>query len=92
MSFCGNNDTLSFIYTRNSNLIRLQIINKNTGIHISKLASFFKNIEQYSLSEVNNKQGFGLSIAKYYIEELNGHLIYSSSSSLGFEFSVEFNY
>ena len=87
----SNNDTLDISMHKSNNQLQLQFVNKNTGVNMSKLNTYFKHIDQYNITEANNKQGFGLSIAKYYIEKLGGHLIYSSSTSLGFEFSIEFN-
>lgn len=91
INFSSNNDTLNLIFKNDEGLIQLLFVNNTTGLHIAKLESFFKSIDQFDINEISEKKGLGLSIAKYYIEELGGHVLYSSSTSLGFEFSIEFS-
>ncbi|MAZ28492.1 MAG: hypothetical protein CL868_15615 [Cytophagaceae bacterium] len=91
INFSRNNDTIIINTRQEQEAIFLEILNRNTGISMSTMEAHFKNINDYKLKEIQQTKGLGLSIAKNHIELLDGHLRYSSSVSLGFEFLVEFN-
>ena len=92
LDFSKNNDVIA-ITTRNyEHLIILEIVNRTTGISMTELESYFKNINDYNLKEMQQNKGLGLSISKNHIELLEGHLRYSASNTLGFEFLVEFTF
>lgn len=92
LDFSKNNDVIA-ITTRNyEHLIILEIVNRTTGISMTELESYFKNINDYNLKEMQQNKGLGLSISKNHIELLDGHLRYSASNTLGFEFLVEFTF
>lgn len=90
LKFSKNNDTLEINTRLAQNRIYLEIINRNSGISMSEMERHFKNIDDYQLKDLHYSKGLGLGIAKHYIEILDGHLSYSSSLSLGFEFIVDF--
>jgi len=90
--FSKNNDTIQVISRNYQDLIILELVNRTTGIPMSQLESYFRNIGDYQMDDGKSNQGLGLSIAKNNIELLDGHLRYSSSKSLGFEFLVEFTH
>ena len=92
ISFSKNNDSISIITRNYDQFIILEIANRNTGITMAQLESYFKNINEYQIIEKRENQGLGLSIAKSNIELLDGHLRYSAANTLGFEFLVEFTY
>lgn len=90
IDFSNNNDTIK-ISTRNEyDSIILEIVNRSTGMSMIDMESYFKNISSHNLEDIKKNEGLGLSIAKRNIELMDGHLRYSASKSLGFEFLVEF--
>ncbi|MCC4214422.1 sensor histidine kinase [Leeuwenhoekiella parthenopeia] len=88
--FSRNNDTLMITSRNTQDVIMLEIVNTMTGLPMAQLESYFKNLSYYQLEDKQNNKGLGLSIAKNNIELLDGHLRYSSSTTLGFEFLIEF--
>ncbi|MFD2825308.1 sensor histidine kinase [Leeuwenhoekiella polynyae] len=90
--FSRNNDTLMITSRNYQDLILLEIVNRKTGLPMAQLESYFKNLSYYQLQDKQSNRGLGLSIAKNNIELLDGHLRYSASNTLGFEFLIEFTY
>jgi signal transduction histidine kinase len=88
--FSSNNDVVKIAVTKQKGSIKITIYNTSTGISMVELESYFKNISNYKLKEINETQGLGLSISKTNIEQIGGYFKYSSSESLGFEFVLEF--
>ncbi|WP_157823634.1 sensor histidine kinase [Salegentibacter salarius] len=90
LDFSKNNDWIKILTRNESDSIIMEVVNANSGMSMTTMESYFKNINIYNLENIQNNQGLGLSIAKRNIEQLDGHLSYSASNSLGFEFLVEF--
>lgn len=90
VDFSNNNDIIK-VSTRNDySTIILEITNRSTGMSMHKMESYFKSINKYNFEDIQKNKGLGLNIAKTNIELMDGHLRYSASESLGFEFVVEF--
>ena len=90
MDFSKNNNHLSLITKNQDNYFILEIVNRDTGMSMRELESYFKNIDDYKYKEIHLTKGLGLSIAKNHVELMGGQLRFSASDSLGFEFIVEF--
>jgi len=90
IDFSKNNDVLEITSRNERDITYLAVTNRNTGMSITHLESFFKNINDYKLKDIQQSQGLGLSIAKNHIELMDGQLQYSASNSLGFEFIAQF--
>ena len=89
VDFSNNNDTLYIKTSKKNNILILQIVNKETGMSMLKLDSYFNDINDFKPKNIGKTEGLGLSIAQNNIEALGGNIRYSSSNSLGFEFIVE---
>ncbi len=88
--FSKNNDTITITSRNYQDLIILEMVNRMNGIPMAQMESYFKNLSNYELQDKQTNRGLGLSIAKNNIELLDGHLRYSASNTLGFEFLIEF--
>ena len=89
VEFSNNNDTIYIKTSKKNNILVLQIINKETGMSMLKLDSYFNDINDFEPKNIGKTEGLGLSIAQNNIEAVSGNIRYSSSNSLGFEFIVE---
>lgn len=89
-SFSQNNDAVSISTTVEKDVLTLEILNRSTGMSMTKLESYFKPVSEHSFEDENKTTGLGLSIAKKNVELMSGNFVYSASKSLGFEFIAEF--
>ena len=90
VEFSANNDTITITTSNTKDLFILEVVNRETGMSMLKLDAYFNDINDFEPKKIGQIEGLGLSIAQNNIEMLGGHMRYSSSNSLGFEFLVEF--